>query len=216
MDPGIGGAARLASLAGLAALIAPPSGAQDVGRPPVSPAAIAAPGPPLPPPAPPPPAPPTTGPAVISAPNVALPAPVNIEAVPPPVTPEAALEAPKPKAPPPGPPLPVRAPAAVLRVLDKVTAETLEFEAPIGRRVRYKSLVFEVRACVTRGPDDPQPQPSVYVVITSDAGAAANSALGSRQVFKGWMFANAPAVNAMKHPVYDAWLVACNAASPSI
>jgi hypothetical protein len=141
---------------------------------------------------------------------------VNIEAVPPPIAPEAELENPKPKAPPPGPPLPVRAPAAVLRVLDKVTAETMAFEAPVGRRVRYKSLVFEVKACVTRDAADPQPQPSVYLVVTSDAGVATGAALAPRQVFKGWMFANAPGVSALEHPVYDAWLVACNAAAPSI
>jgi hypothetical protein len=110
----------------------------------------------------------------------------------------------------------MRAPAAVLRVLDKVTAETMAFEAPVGRRVRYKSLVFEVKACVTRGPTDAQPQPSVYLVITSDAGAASGADLAPRQVFKGWMFANAPGVSALKHPIYDAWLVACNAAAPSI
>jgi hypothetical protein len=142
---------------------------------------------------------------------------VNIEAAPPPPPPlQVEQEAPKPKAPPPPPPLPVRAPAAVLRVLDKVTAETMAFEAPVGRRVRYKSLVFEVKACVTRGAADPEPQPSVYMVITSDAGVASGAALAPRQVFKGWMFASAPGVNTLKHPVYDAWLVACNAASPSI
>ena len=64
---------------------------------------------------------------------------MNIEAVPPP---EVEAEAPKPKAPPPGPPLPVRSPAAVLQALDKVTAETMRFEAPVGQPVRYKSLVF--------------------------------------------------------------------------
>ena len=216
MDPRIDRGARLAAIAGLAWLIVGPSGAQDVGQapgpPPATAPAGAGPLPAAPLPPPPPPGSPAPTPA-IAAPKVAPPAPVNIEAVPPP---EVEAEAPKPKAPPPGPPLPVRAPAAVQRVLDKVTAETMAFEAPVGRRVRYKSLVFEVKACVTRGPTDPQPQPSVYVVITSDAGVATGAALAPRQLFKGWMFANAPGVNALRHPVYDAWLVACNAAAPAI
>lgn len=114
---------------------------------------------------------------------------------------------------PPGPPVPVRAPAAVLRVLDKVTAETMAFEAPIGRRVRYKSLVFEVKACETRGAGEAQPQPSAYLIITSDA--AIGATLLSRQVFRGWMFANYPSLHALTHPVYDAWLVACSAAAPA-
>lgn len=153
---------------------------------------------------------------VAAAPKVAPPAAVNIEAVPPPPSPEAELEPSKPKALALEPPLPARAPAAVLRVLDKVTAETMAFEAPVGKRVRYKSLVFEVKACVTRAATDPEPQPSVYLLITSDAGVASGAAFAPRQVFKGWMFANAPGVHALQHPVYDAWLVACNAAAPSI
>ena len=113
-----------------------------------------------------------------------------------------------------GPPRPLRSPSAILRVLDKVSAETMAFEAPVGRRVRYKSLVFEVKACETRDADAAQPQPSAYLTITSDAGLAAGSTLGARQVFKGRMFANAPSLHAVKHPVYDAWLVACSAATP--
>ncbi len=113
------------------------------------------------------------------------------------------------------PPVPARAPAAVLRVLDKVSAETMAFAAPIGARLRYKSLVFEVKTCVTRGGGDAQPRPSAYLLITSDAGAASGGVMGPRQVFKGWMFANAPGLNALKHPVYDAWLVSCSAAIPA-
>ncbi len=115
---------------------------------------------------------------------------------------------------PPGPPAPVRAPAAVLRVLDKVTAETMAFEAPIGRKVRYRNLVFEVKACATRGGGDPQPQPSAYLTITTDAGVQSGAAIGPRQIFKGWMFANAPSLHALRHPVYDVWLVACSASTP--
>lgn len=214
MDPGIGRGVRLAVVVGLAWATVGPSGAQDVGQPPPPPAAPAAPAAAPEPPSSSTPALPAPA-ATVAAPKVVPPAPVNLEALPPP-SPEVQVAAPKPKAPPPGPPLPARAPAAVLRVLDKVTAETMAFEAPVGRRVRYKSLVFEVKACVTRGPADPQPQPSVYLVITSDAGVATGAALAPRQVFKGWMFANAPGVSALRHPVYDAWLVACNAAAPAM
>jgi hypothetical protein len=96
-----------------------------------------------------------------------------------------------------------------------VTAETMAFDAPIGRRVRFKSLVFEVKACETRGAGEAQPQPAAYLLITSDAGVAAGPVVTVRQVFKGWMFANAPDVHAVRHPVYDAWLVSCSAAAPA-
>ncbi len=198
-------------------LIVGPTGAQDIA-PPTSPITAPSSGPPAP--ATPAASPNGTGQGsagpLTAAPKLAPPVAVNIETVPPPLSPQAQLEIAKPTALPPEPPLPARAPAAVLRVLDKVTAETMAFEAPVGKRVRYKSLVFEVKACVTRAATDPEPQPSVYLLITSDAGVASGAAFAPRQVFKGWMFANAPGVHALQHPVYDAWLVACNAVAPSI
>lgn len=115
---------------------------------------------------------------------------------------------------PPPPPALVRSPVAVLQVLDKVTAETLKFAAPIGRRVRYKTLLVEVKACETRGLADPQPKPSAYLIVTSQVGAPGVAAFGD-QVFKGWMFANAPGVHALEHPIYDLWLVSCSAAAPT-
>ena len=38
-----------------------------------------------------------------------------------------------------------RSGAAIIQAIDKVTAETLRFEAPIGQPIRYKTLVFTVR-----------------------------------------------------------------------
>jgi hypothetical protein len=96
-----------------------------------------------------------------------------------------------------------------------VTAETLKFEVPIGRRVRYKTLVFTVRVCETRGADDPQPRPSAYVLVDSEATVLPGRAPPpAKEVFKGWMFANAPGLHPLEHPIYDAWLVACSVAAP--
>lgn len=120
-----------------------------------------------------------------------------------------------PAAPPPGPPPPPRGPVAILQVLDKVTAETLKFEAPIGRRVRYKTLVFTVRVCETRGAGDPRPRPSAYAVIDSEAPALPGRAPPpAKEVFRGWMFAEGPGLHPLEHPIYDAWLVTCSAAAP--
>ena len=191
--------------------------------------------PPAPPPsAPPSSAPPSSAPALPGspdaqgAPTAAAPPPATPETAPPPPS-EAAptTEAPAPpaepvtpkpaakSAPPPGPPPPPRGPVAILQVLDKVTAETLKFEAPIGRRVRYKTLVFTVRVCETRGAGDPAPRPSAYLVIYSEAPVLPGHAPPpAKEVFRGWMFANAPGLHPFEHPIYDAWLVACGAAAP--
>jgi hypothetical protein len=100
-------------------------------------------------------------------------------------------------------------------VLDKITAETLRFEAPVGRRVRYKTLVFTVKVCETRGLDDPLPRPSAYVVITSEPPVMPGRAPEAKEVFKGWMFANSPGLHPFQHPVYDAWLVSCGVPPPA-
>ena len=117
--------------------------------------------------------------------------------------------------PPPGPPRPIRAPTAVMQVLDKVTAETLRFEAPVGRPIRYKTLVMTVKACETRDPDAPQPRPSAYLVIDSQPVAVpGHTPPPAKRVFAGWMFANGPALHPIQHPIYDAWLISCSAAAP--
>jgi hypothetical protein len=123
----------------------------------------------------------------------------------------------KPAAPPlpPAGPKPVRSPAAVLQALDKVTAETMRFAAKVGQPVRYKNLVFVVKACESTGLGGPSPQESAYVVIDfAPLGAEGIAAPPPRQVFKGWMFANSPGLNPFQHPTYDAWLITCMAAAP--
>ncbi|HEX6867006.1 MAG TPA: DUF2155 domain-containing protein [Caulobacteraceae bacterium] len=109
-----------------------------------------------------------------------------------------------------------RAQAAILQALDKVTAETIRFEAPIGQPVRYKSLVFTVRACETSAPDELTPESTAYVVVDSEPRQQpGRRKRPSRQIFRGWMYASTPSINPLEHPVYDAWLIACRTAAPS-
>ena len=117
------------------------------------------------------------------------------------------------------PALPLKRPrytSAVLQALDKVTAQTLRFEVPIGKPVRYKSLIFVVRACETTATDEPFTDAAAHVEIDSQPLPQDGSAPPpARQVFRGWMFANAPGVDLFQHPVYDAWLIACKTEAPS-
>lgn len=109
-----------------------------------------------------------------------------------------------------------RAPAAILQALDKVTAETLRFEAPIGQPIRYKTLVINVRACETTASDEPVPDSTAYVMIDSQPKPQPGRVAPTpKSVFRGWMFASSPAVNPVKHPVYDVWLIACKTTGPS-
>jgi hypothetical protein len=158
--------------------------------------------------------PPKTG-AVEQAPpaTVAAPEPVAV----PPISEKEVSAAPPPNQPKP-PPAPVRRTrydVAVIEALDKVTAESLRFEAAVGRPVRYKSLVFTVKACERSTPDEPVNDSIAYLTVDSQPRAApGRPALAPRQAFKGWMYASSPGLHPLEHPVYDAWLITCRAAAP--
>mgnify|MGYP001282518803 CR=1 FL=1 len=110
----------------------------------------------------------------------------------------------------------VRGGAAIIQAIDKVTAETLKFEAPIGQPIRYKTLIITVRACETTAADEEQPDSAAYLTIDSQPKAApGRAAPAAKQVFRGWMFASTPGVNPLQHPVYDAWLISCRASGPA-
>ncbi len=108
-----------------------------------------------------------------------------------------------------------RSTAAIIQVIDKVTAETLRFEAPVGQPIRYKTLVFTVRACEVNAPDESTPEAIAYMTIDSQPRSLTGRAPPPpKQVFRGWMFASSPGLNPLQHSVYDAWLIACRAPGP--
>lgn len=120
----------------------------------------------------------------------------------------------------PGEPIPppprTRAPFAILQALDKVTAQTVRFAAPVGQPVRYQNLIITVRACEATTQETSQPEAAAYLEVHSQPRARAGyPAPPSRQVFRGWMFASSPALHPLEHPVYDAWVIACSMSAPT-
>ena len=107
--------------------------------------------------------------------------------------------------------LPVAAPAqewvprqnAELQVLDKVTARVSVLQAKVGQTAQYGTLAIAVRACNARPPEE-VPDAAAFLEVTDSRRAA-----GSQQVFRGWMFANAPGVSMLEHPVYDVRVLDC-------
>ena len=105
---------------------------------------------------------------------------------------------------------------AVMQTIDKVTAESVRFEAAVGRPVRYKSLVFTVKACERSSHGEPIDDSIAYLTIDSQPRLQpGRPALATRQAFKGWMYASSPGLHPLEHPVYDAWLITCRAAAPA-
>jgi hypothetical protein len=98
--------------------------------------------------------------------------------------------------------------AAVIQVLDKVTAESLRFEAPLHKFIRYKGLIFLVNTCQSGQPD--QPSYAAHLEVDSQPPALPGRPPNPvKLVYRGWMFTDAPGSHPFEHPVYDAWLIAC-------
>lgn len=105
---------------------------------------------------------------------------------------------------------------AVLQALDKVTAETLRFEAKVGVPVRWKGLIFTVRACERTAADEPVTDSIAYLTVDAQPRPQPGRLTPPpKQAFKGWMYASSPALNPMQHATYDAWVISCRASAPS-
>jgi hypothetical protein len=94
---------------------------------------------------------------------------------------------------------------AELQALDKVTARVTTLRVQVDQPESFGSLTITVRACNARPPDEVS-DAAAWLEIT-DSRAPANGAA----VFRGWMFANAPGVHMLQHPVYDIRVLECRA-----
>jgi len=92
---------------------------------------------------------------------------------------------------------------AVLQGMDKVTARVSTILAPVGQTVRFGSLEIIVRQCDKRPPEE-TPESAAFVDIWEVRPGEA-----AADLFRGWMFASSPALNALEHPVYDVWVIDC-------
>jgi hypothetical protein len=111
---------------------------------------------------------------------------------------------------------PIRRPrygSAILQAVDKVTAETLRFEAKVGEPIRFKGLVVTINTCETTASDEDTPDSVAHMQVLSQPEGMAT--VSAREAYRGWMYANAAAVHPFQHPVYDLWLIACKAQAPS-
>ncbi len=92
---------------------------------------------------------------------------------------------------------------AVFRGLDKITARVTTVYAPIDEMVTFGSLQFITRQCNKRPPEE-TPEKTAFLEVKD-----IKPDQSEEDIFKGWMFASSPALNALEHPVYDIWLIDC-------
>jgi hypothetical protein len=98
---------------------------------------------------------------------------------------------------------------AVLQGLDKVTARISPVEASLDQPTRFGNLEIIARTCLETPPTEP-PESAAFLEIYELPPASEPDAPPA-ELFSGWMFASSPAVSALEHPVYDVWVVDCEA-----
>ncbi len=91
----------------------------------------------------------------------------------------------------------------ILQGLDKVTARVSTIEAQIGQVVSFGTLEIIARSCDKRPPEETPESAAFLDIWEIRPGEPAVS------LFRGWMFASSPALNALEHPVYDIWVLDC-------
>lgn len=94
-------------------------------------------------------------------------------------------------------------PVAELQGLDKVTARTRRFIAPVGESTTFGTLAITVGDCLVNTPDAP-PEATAYLTIVDH-----KPGQPERRLFAGWMFASTPSLSALDDGVYDVRVLAC-------
>jgi len=98
---------------------------------------------------------------------------------------------------------------AELQGLDKVTARTRRFSAPVGEATAFGTLAITVGDCLVNTPDAP-PESAAYLTIVDH-----KPGQSEQKLFAGWMFASTPSLSALDDGVYDVRVLACTRAQGS-
>jgi hypothetical protein len=98
---------------------------------------------------------------------------------------------------------------AELQGLDKVTARTQRFYAPVGQPVRFGTLEITVGDCLVNVPEAPPESVAYLTIIDHKPGQP------QEKLFGGWMFASTPSLSALDHGVYDVRVLSCTMAQGS-
>ncbi|WOI54584.1 DUF2155 domain-containing protein [Parvularcula sp. LCG005] len=133
---------------------------------------------------------------------------------------------------------PLKPVSVTIRALDKITATFTDIQIPIGEEAQYGPLTLLPRTCDKRPPEE-TPETTVFLEVYStkddvqgerararegEATPVARSSIRMADeksaprpaLFRGWMFASSPSLNALQHPVYDVWVIDCKMVEPGI
>ena len=98
---------------------------------------------------------------------------------------------------------------AELQGLDKITARSQRFYAPVGETTRFGTLAIAVGDCLVNVPEAPPESVAYLTIVDNKPGQA------EEKLFAGWMFASTPSLSALDHGVYDVRVLSCTMAQGS-
>lgn len=104
----------------------------------------------------------------------------------------------------------LQASGATLRGLDKLNGDVVDIELKTGFSIRFGSIRIELTDC--RYPED-NPTGEAFAFLTMFE-EAKDGSLSDSPVFRGWMVASSPALNALDHFRYDVWVMRCTTPAP--
>ena len=93
-------------------------------------------------------------------------------------------------------------------MLGKLTGHPTNIVAPVGKTVNFATLTVTARYCYST-PASETPETAAFVQIEDH-----RPNQPTKRIFSGWMYASSPGLNAMEHPLYDVWVITCNATAP--
>lgn len=110
----------------------------------------------------------------------------------------------------------IRGDVATLRGLDKITAETRDFQVRLGETVEFGALLVSMPTPCGERPPEETPETVAGLEISERPVTTGGRNLPPVEIFSGWMFASSPALNPLEHGVFDVWVLSCDIANASM
>jgi hypothetical protein len=93
---------------------------------------------------------------------------------------------------------------AVLGLLNKRNGVAREFKLKPGQAARIGDVIVRLRACDKTAPWEADQLTGAFVQVDVE-----QLDKSWRRVFSGWLYKERPALNVVRHPVYDVWPKSC-------
>ncbi len=96
----------------------------------------------------------------------------------------------------------------LIRVLNKVTAQSTLFRAKPGDTIIFGKLKVNTLMCRVSSPESQADSAALL-----DIREAVQGKDKVKQLFRGWMYESSPSLTALEHPIYDVTMVGCEIAA---